>query len=48
MKYFGTAFSLTLAGLRLRVRIELEDEPDERAATHHLKIPVRKTEAASR
>jgi|GEM_PF-1770050 len=48
MKYFGTAFSLTLAGLRLRVRIELEDEPDERAATHHLKVPVRKTEAASR
>jgi hypothetical protein len=48
MKYFGTAFSFTLAGLRLRVRIELEDEPDERAATHHLKIPVRKTEAASR
>jgi len=48
MKYFGTAFSLTLAGLRLRIRIELEDEPDERAAVHHIKIPVRNAEKATR
>ena len=28
MRYFGTHFSLTLAGLRLRVNIDL-DEPDD-------------------
>jgi len=48
MKYFGTAFSLTLAGLRLRIRIDLEDEPDERVAPHHVKISVRNPETAAR
>ena len=34
MRYFGTHFSLTLAGLRLRVNIDLdepEDEPEDAA-----------------
>jgi hypothetical protein len=48
MKYFGTAFSLTLAGLRLRIQIDLEDVPEESTATHHVGIPVRKKETASR
>jgi len=28
MRYFGTNFSLTLVGLRFRVRIELDDVDD--------------------
>jgi len=48
MKYFGTAFSLTLAGMRLRIRIDLEDEAEETQATHHVGMPVRKRETASR
>jgi len=42
MKYFGTAFTLTLGGWRLRVRVDLDDEPDERAAAHHY-YPARRT-----
>jgi len=29
MRYFGTHFSLTLAGLRLRVNIDLDEPEDE-------------------
>jgi hypothetical protein len=29
MRYFGTHFNLTLAGLRLRVRVDLDDARDE-------------------
>ncbi|HMD01911.1 MAG TPA: hypothetical protein VKG44_02995 [Candidatus Baltobacteraceae bacterium] len=29
MRYFGTTFSITLAGCRLRIRIDLDDVPDE-------------------
>ena len=28
MKYLGTGFSLIVGGVRLRMRIELEDAPD--------------------
>jgi hypothetical protein len=29
MKYLGTSFSLTLGCWRLRIRIELDDEPED-------------------
>ena len=29
MRYFGTHFSLTLGGMRLRVRIDLDEPRDE-------------------
>ncbi len=47
MKYLATAFSLTLGAWRLRVRIDLEDEPDDRTAAmqtvqrHHARIGER-------
>ena len=47
MKYFGTTFSLTLVSLRLRIRIDLEDEPEDKPAGHHLSIPVCRKETAS-
>ena len=47
MKYFGTTFLLTLVSLRLRIRIELEDEPDEKPAAHHLTLPLRRKETAA-
>ncbi len=48
MKYFGTAFSLSLVGLRLRIRIDLEDVPDEGSVAHHVTLPVRRSETAPR
>ncbi len=49
MKYLGTAFSLTLGGLRLRISIDLDDEPQERStapAPHHVEIVPRTKEPA--
>jgi hypothetical protein len=43
MKYFATAFSLTLGSWRLRVRIDLDDEPADLPAVHHLRAPRRRT-----
>jgi hypothetical protein len=37
MRYFGTSFSLVLGGLRLRVRIDLDDDPDEQTV-HSLRV----------
>jgi hypothetical protein len=35
MQYLGTAFSLTLGGWRLRIRIDLDDAPEEAVVAHH-------------
>jgi hypothetical protein len=40
MRYFGTAFSLTLGAWRLRINIDLEDAPDDSLKpAHHLQAP---------
>jgi hypothetical protein len=41
MKYFGTAFTLTLGSWRLRVRVDLDDEPDDGVVAHHYYAPAR-------
>jgi hypothetical protein len=33
MRYLGTHFSLTIGGMRLRVRIDLDDADDEKGET---------------
>jgi hypothetical protein len=35
MRYFGTAFSLTLGAWRLRFSLDLEDAPDEGVKPSH-------------
>ncbi len=35
MKIFGTSFSLTLGSWRLRVRIDLDDDPEDRTLAMH-------------
>jgi hypothetical protein len=48
MRYFGTTFSLTLAGLRLRIRIDLDEEPQEHVAVaHHVEVARRSKEPAN-
>ena len=48
MKYFATAFTLTLAGLRLRIRIDLDEEPKEGTqVAHHLSVAPRSKERAA-
>ncbi len=39
MKYFGTAFSLTLGSWRLRIRIDLDEDPSDLPVVHHLHAP---------
>jgi hypothetical protein len=48
MRYFGTSFSLTLAGLRLRIRIDLDEEPERHVAVaHHVGVARRSKETAN-
>jgi hypothetical protein len=42
MKYFATAFSLTLGSWRLRIRVDLDDDPSDLPAVHHVHIPRRR------
>jgi hypothetical protein len=35
MKIFGTSFSLTLGSWRLRIRIDLDDDPEDRTLALH-------------
>lgn len=48
MRYFGSSFCLVLCGLRLRVRIDLDDDPDEQIV-HSLRVhePARSREGAT-
>ncbi len=43
MKYFATAFSLTLGSWRLRIRVDLDDDPSDLPVVHHLHVPHRRT-----
>jgi len=45
VKYFGTSFSLTLGAWRLRVRIDLEDDPEDQLPPNvHVHAPRRSPE----
>ena len=47
MKYLGTAISLTLGSWRLRIRIDLDDEPEDRTiAMQSVHAHERKTRSA--
>jgi hypothetical protein len=49
MRYFGTVFSLTLGGIRLRIRIDLDEEPTETTkVAHHLEVARRVRETSAR
>jgi hypothetical protein len=39
MKYFSTGFSLTLGSWRLRIRVDLDDDPADLPVAHHLRTP---------
>jgi hypothetical protein len=39
MKYFATGFSLTLGSWRLRLRIDLDDDPSDMPIPHHVTAP---------
>ena len=43
MRYFNTSFSLTLGGWRLRLRIDLDDDPVDGLTPplHHVGGPAR-------
>ncbi len=37
MTYFATAFTLNICGIRLRFRLDLDDEPEPAAVPHHVR-----------
>lgn len=37
MTYFATAFTLNLCGIRLRFRLDLDEEPEPAAVSHHVR-----------
>jgi hypothetical protein len=43
MKYFATGFSLTLGSWRLRIRIDLDDDPSDLPVPHHVAAPRGRT-----
>ncbi len=49
MRYFNTAFSLTLGGWRLRLRIDLDDDPEDGLAppVHHVGRRTRESVTSS-
>jgi hypothetical protein len=42
MRYFNTAFSLTLGSWRLRIRVDLDDDPADLPVPHHVTAPPRR------
>jgi hypothetical protein len=48
MRYFGTSFTLVLAGLRLRIRVDLDEEPTQPVTVaHHVEVARRSKETAT-